>query len=369
MNSFLKEILSQAKALESTFQYILSEGKPQFLKVKDFIKKGGVTKLIFTGMGSSYIASYLPYYFLNQNGIAVEIREAGEFLFNTFPKSRQESFKDTGIILISQSGKSGEIRELLRKINSIKVKPLTIGITNDPDSYLAYMTELQIFMNIDEELSVTTTTYVCTLLILYIMSKTIVGEFFNNDDQIQNIKDLIQKVKNLLESEKEINDIWENLVPNFGIDVDFIEILARGSSIVTAHQAALNCKEILKSYSEAQSITNFRHGGIECLKDTTKIVVLTSDRENLDFNAKFIQHLKTWSYGKLLHITNQDFDNDLVNLHDDKKIIKYHYDINDSFLAPIYEIIILQLIFYKIAELNGIEPAKFKFSTKITQDL
>ncbi len=369
MNLFLKEILSQVKALENTFQYILSAGKPQFLKVKDFIKKGGVTKLIFTGMGSSYIASYLPYYFLNQNGIAVEIREAGEFLFNTFPKSRQESFKDTGIILISQSGKSGEIRELLRKINSIKVKPLTIGITNDPDSYLAYMTELQIFMNIDEELSVTTTTYVCTLLILYIMSKTIVGEFFNSEGEVQNIRNLIEKVQKLLENEKEINEIWENVVPNFGEDFEFIEILARGSSIVTAHQAALNCKEIIKSYSEAQSVSNFRHGGIECLKDNTKIILLTSDGANLDYNAKFIQQLKEWSFEKLLHITNQDFDEDLVNLHDGKKIMRYYYDVKDSFLAPIYEIIILQLIFYKIAELKGIEPGKFKFSTKITKDL
>ena len=369
MNSFLKEIFSQAKALENTFQYILSEGKPQFLKVKDFIKKGGVTKLIFTGMGSSYIASFLPYYFLNQNGIAVEMREAGEFLFNTFPKSRQESFKDTGIIIISQSGKSGEIRELLRKINSIEVKPLTIGITNDPDSYLAYMSELQIFMNIDEELSVTTTTYVCTLLILYIMSKTIVGEFFNNDDEIQNINDLISKIKNLLENEREINEIWQDIVTNFGKDVEFIEILARGSSIVTAHQAALNCKEIIKSYSEAQSISNFRHGGIECLKNNTKIILLTSDDENLEFNAKFIQQLKKWSFEKLLHITNQNFDEDLVNLHNGEKIIKYNYNVKDPFLAPIYEIIVLQLIFYKIAELNGLEPGEFKFSTKVTPDL
>jgi glucosamine--fructose-6-phosphate aminotransferase (isomerizing) len=369
MNSFLKEIFSQAKALENTFQYILSEGKPQFLKVKDFIKKGGVTKLIFTGMGSSYIASYLPYYFLNQNGIAVEMREAGEFLFNTFPKSRQESFKDTGIVIISQSGKSGEIRELLRRINSIEVKPLTIGITNDPDSYLAYMSELQIFMNIDEELSVTTTTYVCTLLILYIMSKTIVGEFFNNDDEIQNVLDLIYKVKKLLENEREINEIWQNIVSNFGKDVEFIEILARGSSIVTAHQAALNCKEIIKSYSEAQSVSNFRHGGIECLKNNTKIILLTSDGENLDFNVEFIRQLKKWRFEKLLHITNQDFNEDLANLHDDQKIMRYNYNVKDSFLAPIYEIIVLQLLFYKIAELNGLEPGEFKFSTKVTHDL
>ena len=109
-NVFLSEIFSQPEALKNTFEHILSESKPQFLQVKDFIKRGGISKLIFTGMGSSYIASYLPYYLLNQYGITIEIREAGEFLFNTFPKTRQDSFKDTGIVIISQSGESGEIR-------------------------------------------------------------------------------------------------------------------------------------------------------------------------------------------------------------------------------------------------------------------
>ena len=71
---FLKEIKSQPQALRDTFNYILGEGKPQFLKLRDFIKNGGITKLIFTGMGSSFISSYLPYYILNHYGIAVEMR-------------------------------------------------------------------------------------------------------------------------------------------------------------------------------------------------------------------------------------------------------------------------------------------------------
>ncbi|MHA1458811.1 MAG: hypothetical protein ACTSQR_04010, partial [Promethearchaeota archaeon] len=80
-NNFLKEIKSQPQALENTLQYIVGKGSPQFLKLKKIKKKGGITKLIFTGMGSNYISSYLPYYILNQYGIAVEMREAGEFLF------------------------------------------------------------------------------------------------------------------------------------------------------------------------------------------------------------------------------------------------------------------------------------------------
>ena len=356
-DNFLKEIKSQPQALEDTLQYIVGEGKPQFLKIRDFIKKGGITKLIFTGMGSSYISSYLPYYILNQYGIAVEMREAGEFLFNTFPRVKQTCFKDTGIIIINQSGESEIIRELLRDINAISIdnKPLTIGITNNPDSYLAYMTELQIFMNFDEEVSVTSKSYVCTLLMLYIMSKTIIGEFFTSEEEKQGVEAVLGEIRELLQNQKHINEIW-NLVPTFGENIDFLEFLSRGSSLTTAHQAALNFKEIVKSYSEANSLSAFRHGGIECLNENTNIVILSSDKDNFDLNVQFIENLvKKWAFGKLLHINNQEFDESAKILHDNSKIFTYKHGITDPHLAPIMEIIVLQLLFYKIAEKKGID--------------
>ncbi|MCJ7650507.1 MAG: SIS domain-containing protein [Candidatus Lokiarchaeota archaeon] len=369
-NVFLSEIFSQPEALKNTFEHILSECKPQFLQVKDFIKRGGISKLIFTGMGSSYIASYLPYYLLNQYGITIEIREAGEFLFNTFPKTRQDSFKDTGIVIISQSGESGEIRELLKNINDIDVKPLTIGITNNPDSYLAYMTELQIFMNIEKEATVTSKTYLCTLLILYVLSKTIIGEFFTKEEYIQEVRTLIKEIEDLLNDKQKIKYIWEEMLPKFGKKIEFLEILARGSSMVTAHQAALNFKEIVKSYSEATSISTFRHGGIECLNDKSKLIILTSDDKNLEFNGNFIKKLTSeWTFGTLLHITNQKFNEELEKIHKNPNIILYKHNIKDPFLAPLFEIVILQLLFYKMAEYKGIVPGTFLYSQKITREL
>ena len=372
MNKFLSEIKSQPQALRDTFDYILEGGKKQFLIIKDFIKKGGITKLIFTGMGSSYISCYLPYYILNEYGIAVEMREAGEFLFNTFPRTKNNCFTDTGIIFISQSGESGEIRELLRKVNSIplEAKPLTIGITNNPDSYLASMTELQILMNFDEEISVTSKSYVCTLLILYVMAKTIIGEFFMDEKESEKVDNLINVLKKLFMTESEIAHIWKDIINKFGYKLEFLEILARGASLTTAHQAALNFKEITKNYSEANSISSFRHGGIECLDDNTHLLIITSDSRNLKFNGKFIENLLTnWACGKVLHITNQAFGIKMEALHKNPKIIVYRHPIEDPFLAPIMEIGILQLLFYKIAEYRGIEPGFFKFSKKITDDV
>ena len=373
MNDYLlKEIKSQPQALRDTFDYVLGEGKPQFLKLRDFIKKGGITKLVFTGMGSSFISSYLPYYILNQYGIAVEMREAGEFLFNTFPTTKKNCFKDTGIIIISQSGESGEIRELLREINAIPIenKPLTVGMTNNPDSYLAYMTELQIYMNFDEEVSVTSKSYVCTLLLLYTMAKTIIGEFFTSEDQNKRVEELLVEIERILKDQKQINKLWKDILSPFGHEIEFLELLSRGSSLTTAHQAALNFKEIVNSYSEANSISTFRHGGIECLNEHSKLVIISSDEINFELNGSFIKKVLTdWKVGKILHITNRDFDPNAKILNTSPKLISFKHDIQNPFLAPIMEIIILQLFFYKLAEKNNIIPGEFHFTQKITRDI
>ncbi|MBA7528228.1 hypothetical protein ES705_20411 [subsurface metagenome] len=79
--------------------------------------------------------------------------------------------------------------------------------------------------------------------------------------------------------------------------------------------------------------------------------------------------INEWACGKILHITNQEFDEKTKKIHDDPKIITYKHKIKDPHLAPIMEIIILQLLFYKMAEKKGIEPGKFLYSQKITDDL
>jgi glucosamine--fructose-6-phosphate aminotransferase (isomerizing) len=232
------------------------------------------------------------------------------------------------------------------------------------------MTELQVYMNFDEEVSITTKSYVCTLLLLYVMAKTIIGEFFTNETEIQNVEAFLGEVRRFLQDQKQINKLWKELLSSFGYDIDFLEILSRGSSLTSAHQAALNFKEIVKSYSEASSISTFRHGGIECLKESTKLIILSSDKENFEFNIQFIDKLvNDWACGKILHITNQEFDEKAKNLHDEPKIITYKHKIKDPHLAPIMEIIILQLLFYKMAEKKGIEPGKFLYSQKITNDI
>ena len=370
MNQLLEEIFSQSNSLKKTFNYILKKCKPQFLELREFIKKGEITKLIFTGMGSSYIAAYLPYYMLNKNGVLTEIRESGDFLYSSFPDRNLESFKRTAVVFISQSGESIEVRELVKRINKISVRPLTIGITNNPDSYLANMTEVQFFMNIEEEKTVSTKTYTSTLLILYVMAKTIIEEYFlpDNNNVNETLK-FLEKINAFLSDKEKIETLTVNIAKFLGKDVNFLEILADGASMATAHEASLIFKEITKSWSEANSCLNFWHGGIECLNDKTNLILLTSDETHVEFHEKFLENLlNKWKFRKLIHVTNQELKIKIKKASDNKKIFTYSYDIKDKYLATIYEIIILQLVFHKIAEIRGLNPGEFIYSEKVRRN-
>ena len=94
------------------------------------------------------------------------------------------------------------------------------------------------------------------------------------------------------------------------------------------------------------------------------VLYIKGDRSIL--NKFLFAIVNEWKFGKILHITNQDFDNKLHLLHQNPNIIMYKHEITDSFLSPIMEIIIIQLFVYKMAEDKGIEPGKFNYSQKIT---
>jgi len=370
MNDFLGEILSQHEALTTAFSHIIEKEKNRFLKIKNYLENDRINKLIFTGIGSSLSACYLPFYFLNQHGIVTEMREAGEFALNLVTEKNPKIYNKTCIVIVSQSGESGEIIELLKKLRMTKAYPVTCAITNNPKSTLAKKSDIQIYMNLEQETSVTSKTYICSLLILYVLAKTIISEFFDREREIKRIEYIARQVQFLLEDKEKINFIWEELLTNFGVECEFLEVLSRGPSLSTAHQAALTFKEITKSYSEAQPISEFRHGGIECLNDTSKLIIITSDENSANIDARFILKLiKEWKFDKLLYITNQPLSKELTEMQKNPKIIIYQHEIKDPFLSPLYEIIILQLLFYKMAEKRGLQPGKFIYSQKITRGL
>jgi glucosamine--fructose-6-phosphate aminotransferase (isomerizing) len=376
MNTFLEEICSQGKALQRTLAYLTAEDEAVFVPIQNGVHNGKISRFIFTGMGSSYFSSYVPLYMLKQHGFDVEMLEAGEFLLHGFPEKNQRAFEHTCIILISQSGESGEIVELLQKLNVMKLKPLTIGITNTSQSYLATHSDVQLYLNAGKEETVTSKTYVCSILTLYFLAKALMTQQMSLRSDLRDIDEIIQQISHLFQSNPSCASL-ENLMQPihsvntlFGNDYNFIQILARGPSLSTAHQAALNFKEIVKITSEASSLSTFRHGGIECLTEQSKLIIISSSDKDHQVDNRFIRNLiEKWRFGALFYLTTQT-----VGLIDEAilthpNIIIYSIDIRNSFLVSIFEIAVIQLMIYHTAVQRALTPGSFKFTQKITRGL
>jgi len=370
MTHLLDEILSQGKMIDACFNFLIKNQKTSLDNIRNYIELHHITKFIFTGMGSSFFCTYIPFYMLRQAGFDVERIEAGEFLLYGFPQSNKEISDDSAIVLVSQSGESGEIVELIKSIQSSKLKPYTISITNDSSSFLATHTDAQLFLNVGIEESVTSKSYTCSLLVLYVLARSLIIHFFDSVTEIEIIKSLITNIKNFLSDNENLGGIFDTIDKEFGNGYQFIQILARGTSMSTASQGALNFKEIVKIKSEATTVSTFRHGGIESLNERTRIILITSNPIENELNIRFIENLiSKWAFGTLLYVTNQEMSSEDKLLLNNPKLIVFQHNIENPILAPIMEIIILQLMCYKTALKRGISPGVFNYSSKITNGL
>ncbi|MFO8018651.1 MAG: SIS domain-containing protein [Promethearchaeia archaeon] len=386
MSKFWSEIISQPQALNRTYQY-LKERKRHFVElIKTQMHKLNLNDFIFTGIGSSFFANYLPYYYLNQRGVHADMREAGEFLFYSFPAHSQSYFNNSVIVLTSQSGESGEIIGLLDKLRQLHNTPFLIGVTNTPNSTLDNSTELTLFTQAGNEETVTSKTYSSSLLVLIFLAEMIkqINALGKNQSRVhsKSERDISLQIKNVCEKTEKFFSRFKtpHTVPkpilNFLEDNNFthsdLHFLARGPSLATAYQAALNAKEIAKIKSEANPVSTFNHGCIECLNNNSNLVFLSRDENSFKVNNLFINKLfMKMNCNKILHITNQKSTNfsDKLEANFPTKLQTFTHKISNPFLAPIMEIFPIQILLYKIAQHRNIEPGKFYYSHKITREI
>ncbi|MHA1672563.1 MAG: hypothetical protein ACTSYI_02960, partial [Promethearchaeota archaeon] len=130
--------------------------------------------------------------------------------------------------------------------------------------------------------------------------------------------------------------------------------------------------EIVKIHSEASTISTFRHGGIECLTENSKLIIISSSDRDHVLDNRFIGNLiNKWSFGAIFYITNQKLAliDEKIRTNPRINIFSHDIDNGNQFLAPIVEIIILQLMIFNTALERGLTPGQFRFTQKITRGL
>ena len=340
----MHDVLNQVSHLERALEYYHTQEYTNILKDILNIK---FSKVIFTGMGSSNYASIGASLFLNENGVNSMVISAAQLLYYCSNIIDNETL----LIIVSQSGESAEIINLLDKLNkNVNV----IGVTNIPESTLALKIKKCLYLNVEKEVTVSSRTYTSTLMVLNLLARNIVHkeESYKLElvSALESLKCFIEEYKN---RESDINGYFEN--------VKFISFMGRGPSFGSALAGGLFLKEASKFPCEGTDSAEFRHGPIEVVDKNFGAVVFAPQGKTGDLGIKIARDIAI-KEGKVILITDQD------NIEENKNIVILKYNNVDEYLSPIIEIAGVQFICNAAAKKLDIIPGEFRWASKITKE-
>ncbi len=356
MTSFEEEIYQQPTALQKTLDFYINQSDVLKQARESFHVKG-LNHITLVGMGSSLISCYIAQNFISKRGYETDVREAGELLHHQFPSKYPPTCL---VILVSQSGESGEIVKLVEKYQKMRNPPEIWAITNNPNSTLAQNAGLVFPTLAGEETSVTSKTYVSTLLVQFLLSSALVSPILDLQALQTVAAPVIEKVKEALTGNK---DVIQKMMAHLGTIFPHLFFMGTGCSYTTACQAALNFQELCRVPSQGISIGQFRHGPNEIVDENFRAILLSSARETDPLVEELAGNIsKKWGHGKSVFITNSS-----TTVSQDSNILYVMQPITNEYLGAIGEIIPIQLFIIAQAKARGINtPGEFRNTTKIT---
>lgn len=211
--------------------------------IKEKIKNKEIDNVVFAGMGSSmYALTETELVFLT-NGLRVSTYEASkaamyaEHIIN----------KNTLLIVVSQSGTSPEVLDLLAKVDK---DSHIIGITNNLDTPMGAVKPV-FEIHADKEYYIAHNSYVNTL---YVLSK--VANYLLDIVDTLNADDIVE----LLSVQDEyITSNWDNVFNVFE-EVTSIDFITHADHVGTGRNTTLLCREGLGVMTNTFTINEYYHG-------------------------------------------------------------------------------------------------------------
>ena len=250
----LKEIKEQPVVSERLLQSFDTIQKDKLEQLAGMVKVA--RRVVFLACGTSYHASLVGCFLLNQLGIEAHTVIASEF----------ESFllvdEDTLVIAISQSGETMDVVSVLKDIK--KVGATYAAIVNVPYSTVQRLSDMSIEILAGQEICVAATkSFTNQLITLFALAQRL---GFTGID-LESLPDKIQKTIDL--NEESIQELAEDLYQK-----NDIFVLGKGISYPQAREIALKLKEIPYIHAEGMMAGELKHGTIALIQDGTPVISL-----------------------------------------------------------------------------------------------
>jgi glucosamine--fructose-6-phosphate aminotransferase (isomerizing) len=307
--------------------------------------RGGT--LVFSGMGSSYDASYPAVTSLALAGRPALLVDAAELLHFRLPMLHAGDVA----VLVSQSGESAETVRVAEVLRERGERPFLVAVTNDPGSSLARAADVTLRTYAGEETGPSTMTFVAALTVLGAVALAIEGIAPNEvATRIEHDAELTAAaIDRLLEQ----RTLAEDLVAWHGGRATTV-LLARGGARAAAEMGALTLKEAVGMPVESLQTAQFRHGPLEIAGPDMAAMVFATEPETRDLDLGVAEELRklgaaVWTITAGAAATGATDVGALGRL-----------------LSPAAAIVPAQLLAWRLAILAGREPGAYVHAAKVT---
>lgn len=337
----LKEIFEQPEAIANTLRGRIKDGQIKLSLNLDLAK---IDRVMLTGCGTSWHAGLIGKYFIEKyTGIPTEVDYASELRYRN-PLINEKVLT----VVISQSGETADTLAALRIAN--QQKSPTLGIVNAVGSTIAREVQGGIYLHAGPEIGVASTKafscQVIALLLLALYLRQQQGQPLPTN-LLNDISDLPQLFQRLLKLSPKILTIAKE----YRYARNFI-YLGRGINYPVALEGALKLKEIAYIHAEGYPAAEMKHGPIALIDENMPVVCLATHGPVFEKVLSNIQEVKS-RHGDIIAITDfrchqlRDLANHVISVP----------RVNED-LAPLINIIPLQLLAYHIATLKGLNVDK-----------
>jgi glucosamine--fructose-6-phosphate aminotransferase (isomerizing) len=339
-----KEIREQPRAVADT---LLDRHRPDGSLTLDEARLSDddlrrINKVYIVACGSSYHAALLAKYAIEHWArVAAEVDIASEFRY------RDPVLDATTLAVgVSQSGESLDTALALREARQRGARVL--AVTNVVDSSIARDADAVLYTRAGPEICVAATkTLLAQIVALELLALTLAqvrGTL--SADEIDRIMESLHRLPGMIEEvlkrEKEVDEVAQALVAAR----DFF-YLGRNVGFPVALEGALKLKELSYLHAEGYPAGELKHGPIALIEPGTVVVGVATRNPQWDKFRSNIAEVK--SRGATIVLVANDGDERAEALADHVLWVPAA----DQLLAPVVDIVPLQLFAYRLARLHG----------------
>jgi glucosamine--fructose-6-phosphate aminotransferase (isomerizing) len=257
---------------------------------------------------------------------------------------------DSAIIVISRSGRSVEIVNLLAKVRNTGVT--IIGITNSADGPLAKEAQISIVVPIEMDHAISVNTYSTLAATAGILASAVVGSW--NADLATSLSRAVEKTALAI-------PVWQASIADtlWLAPGTVYYFLARGSSLGSCHEARLLWEEGVKSPATALGTGSFRHGPQEMIAKNMRFGIWIDGERMREQDLTVARDLRR--LGASVMLVGRDLPNDAADLVFQLPPVPPGWQY-------LIDIIPAQLAAEQLSRLSGVDCDSFRFCSFIVED-